>query len=119
MPFVRNGRIFTNAALYSRLLQRVGSKERVFRDMENPLDAFDDVDVMFRFRFTRGTALDVIEMLTEDLTSGYGRMRDIRVPLQVLTALRFFATGLLQRVAGDLTEVRVSSVCRMILKVRI
>ena len=100
---------------YNHLLQHIGCMERVFRDMENP---FDDVDFIFRFEFTIGTALYIIERPTEYLTSGYGRMTDIRVPLQVLTALRFFTTGSLQRVTCDLTKVSVSSVCRMIRKVR-
>ena len=91
-------------------------RERVFRDTTNVFDSYDDLDFRMRFRFSRQIALSMIDDFREELEHGY-YATDLDASLQILIALRFFATGSFQRVVGDLNGVSISSAHRCIHKV--
>ena len=40
-------------------------RERIFRDRSNPLDAYDDVDFVHRFRLRRHQVLNLIDQYAE------------------------------------------------------
>ena len=80
------------------------------RDRAHPLDAYDDVDFKSRYRLRRATVMDIIDVITDDIQSGHdGRNQDLTPTLKTLLALRFYATGSFQTVAGDLHGVSTSA----------
>jgi hypothetical protein len=62
-------------------------RERVFRDLVHPQDAFDDIKLFERYRMPRPVLL---EMLDSDIAHPTNRSH---CALQVLTAIRFYAKG--------------------------
>ena len=42
-------------------------RNRVFRDMKNPLDMYDDVELYAKFRFRRHDILTIVDELRDDL----------------------------------------------------
>ena len=50
-------------------VRRVMRRERIFRDKTNPLEIYDDLELIERFRFDRGTILQIIQLLQDDLES--------------------------------------------------
>ena len=88
---------------YANAARRALRRERVFRDRINPLDIYDDHDFKLRYRFSRVSAMYIIDEITPDLLTRYNnRLHTIPPSLQVLLALRFYANGSFQRVTGDL-----------------
>ena len=103
--------------LYYRNQRRALRRERVFRDRINPLDKYDDTDFRLRYRFSREVVLTIIDDVQEDLQGRLFKASDIPPSLQVLLAMRFFATGSFQRTAGDLHGGSISTTHRIIHKV--
>ena len=92
-------------------------RPRLYRDRFHPLHEYDDVDLFQRFRFRRQDINHIVDMLREDLQYAYMRKGALSPELQVLIALRFYATGCLQIVAGDTVNVDKSTVSRTIHRV--
>ena len=42
-------------------------KERIFRDRTNPLEMYDDLELIEKFRFDRRTILHINQLLEDDL----------------------------------------------------
>ena len=68
-------------------------RERIFRDRTNPLEIYDDLELIERFRFDRGTILQITQLLQDDLESSTFRNKAL---IKVLISLRFFASGSFQ-----------------------
>ena len=83
----------------------------------NPLDVYDDFELFERFRFGRIDILRIVEEIRADLTFGYRRKGYLSPELQVLTALRFFASGSFQIIVGDTVRATKSTVSRTIHRV--
>ena len=66
-------------------------RERIFRDRTNPLEIYDDLELIERFRFDRGTILQITQLLQDDLESSNFRDKAIPPLIKVLISLRFFA----------------------------
>ena len=81
-----------NIVYYANVARRALRRERIFRDRINPLDSYDDIDFQKRYRLSRQTTLHVIDILQDDIAPAFGN-RSIPSQLQVLIALRFYATG--------------------------
>ena len=96
--------------------RRALRRDRIFRDRNNPLDMYDDVDFRQRFRLTRGTVLKLIAHI-EDLEPLRQTVGAVPLHLQVLLGLRFSATGSFQRVCGDLFGVSPSTACCIVNRV--
>ena len=75
-------------------------KPRVFRDRTQPLDYMDDDELISRYRMPKQCIVDLIDLLGNDLQRPSMRSNALPVSTQVLVALRFFATGSMQRVTG-------------------
>jgi len=78
------------------LAQHSLRKARVFRDRTQPLDSLDDDELIARYRLPRTCIMELCDELTDELTRPTARSSALSVPTQVLTALRFFATGSMQ-----------------------
>ncbi|KAL6466678.1 hypothetical protein MHYP_G00244820 [Metynnis hypsauchen] len=86
-------------------------RERLFRDHYDVL-AHDDVWLISRFRFPRAVLLELCAELGPVLEREAARSRASPVPLQVLTALGFLATGSFQRGLADRSGISQSSLSR-------
>lgn len=96
-----------------RLHQRVG-RPRVFRDRQNPLDFLTDEEIRQRYRLTRPLIEHLCATLNDDLERPTRRCQSLPVSLQVMIALRYFATGNFLSVTGDIHGVHKMSVSRCI-----
>lgn len=72
-------------------------RERLFRERMNPFEFYDEGEFQQRFRFRKDTVMDLIEMLRNDIHPASRRVGAIPSHLQVLLALRLYATGQFQR----------------------
>ncbi|KAL6467905.1 hypothetical protein MHYP_G00235820 [Metynnis hypsauchen] len=86
-------------------------RERVFRDHYDFL-AHDDDWLISRSRFPRAVLLELCAELGPVLEREAARSRALPVPLQVLTALGFLATGSFQRELADRSGISQSSLSR-------
>ncbi len=55
--------IMAAAAVFRSRARRNFRREKIFRDRTNPLDTFDDCEIISRYRFTRQAILDLCEEL--------------------------------------------------------
>uniref|UniRef100_A0A914WLI2 Putative nuclease HARBI1 n=1 Tax=Plectus sambesii TaxID=2011161 RepID=A0A914WLI2_9BILA len=78
---------------------------------------YDDLNLYLRFRFDRQGIIDLAAMLAPSLTSHTTKGRPIPPVAQVLIALRFYASGSFQAVAGDSVQVSQPTVSRIIHRV--
>ena len=85
------------AVLYAYLLQeenrRALRRDRVFRPRINPLNEFDDIDLISRYRLSRNLILDLCNSLGDKLVRNTQRNQALSVETQIFTALRFYASG--------------------------
>nr|XP_022302702.1 putative nuclease HARBI1 [Crassostrea virginica] len=89
-------------------------RQRVFRDRQNPLDFYDDMDIIHRYRLDRQSIISIIDLAEDSLERPTKRSGSLPASLQVFAALSFFASGTQQRVIGDTLGISKSSVCRSI-----
>lgn len=98
--------------IFARIRQR-----RVFRPRVNIVNSFSELELLRRYRFDSASIAYICELLQEDLQPASLRNRAITVEQQVLTALRYYATGSMQLVLGDTLGLSQPSVSRIIWKV--
>ncbi|VDI31307.1 Hypothetical predicted protein [Mytilus galloprovincialis] len=101
------------AALMLRENDRFFRRERVFLDRYNPLDRPDDF-LLRAYRFPRHKIIELCNELRPDLEKATLRSHSIPVELQVLSALRFYASGSFQNVIGDVFGLSQPSISRCI-----
>lgn len=90
---------------------------RIYPDRRNLFELFDDVNFKIRFRFTKATVMDILEVIGPELEPATHRNKSICARDQLLLTLRFYATSSFQQLIGDSTNVHKSTVCRIIKKV--
>ncbi|XP_065944922.1 putative nuclease HARBI1 [Magallana gigas] len=93
------------------LLQRALRRERVFRDMSQPLDSLDDVDLISWYRFPRRVLLELIDAVDATCRPATNRSYSIPTQLQMLCTLRFMAKADFFSEVGDIHGISKSSVC--------
>ena len=89
------------------------ARQRVFRDRTDPLDCYDDLELVQRFRFSRSSISKITELISDRLNFTQ-RSQAVLPHLQVCVALQFFASGTFQIICGDGVNVSQSSACRYI-----
>lgn len=89
----------------------------MFRDRTNPLDKYDDTDMYVKYRFTRLGVIHLIDLLAPSLEHPTKRNHAIPGSLQVFIGLRYFATGCLNDVAGELHGVSIATAFRIAARV--
>ncbi|XP_049432777.1 putative nuclease HARBI1 [Epinephelus fuscoguttatus] len=103
------------ARLIHRLYnERAFRREKVIRDRSNPLDIYNDEELIERFRFGRRDLFELTEELSPDLRFVSGRNAALPLALQLLIALRFYGNGAFQNTVGDMISVHKSTACRAI-----
>ena len=94
--------------------RRALRRQRIFRDRNNPLDYLPEEDIIQRYRLTRQLILQVCDMVRDDIERPTNRSSPLPVSLQVMVALRFYATGTFQSVVGDIHMISKASVSRTV-----
>ena len=89
------------------------ARQIIFRDLTDPLDCYDDLELVQRFRFTRSSISRITELIAHRLNFT-DRSHAAPPHLQVCVALQFFASGTFQIICGDGVNVSQSSVSRFI-----
>ncbi|XP_067132791.1 putative nuclease HARBI1 [Centruroides vittatus] len=84
------------------------------RDRNNPMKIYSEDEFRIRYRFSKSGFVRILNRIGDEIKHLDGRGLPLTTEQQLLTALRFYATGSYQRVAGDLIGVHVSTVCRTI-----
>ncbi|XP_071160779.1 putative nuclease HARBI1 [Mytilus edulis] len=91
------------AAVYVHVRRRENNirRNRVFRDRDNPLDYLDDDDIVRKYRLSRPMILELCGMFQNQLARPTKRSHAFPVSLQLMVALRFYATGSFQLANAD------------------
>ena len=71
------------AALQILFTERQLRCERIFRDRTNPLDIYNDVEVIRRYRFPRDTILELVDRVAPMVEHPTGRSKAIPACIQV------------------------------------
>ena len=75
--------------------------DRVMRDRSNPLDFMRDDELIARYRLDRPAILDLCHDFNRYLERSTRRSQSLPVSLQILIALRYYATGTFLSMVGD------------------
>ena len=103
------------AAIFMQLRRRQNiRRNRLLRDYDNPLDYLDDFDIVRKYRLSRPMILNLCNMFQNDLQRPTMRSRSFSVSLQIMVALRFYATGSFQLVNADIHNISRTSVANII-----
>ncbi|GLV33469.1 hypothetical protein CBL_20206, partial [Carabus blaptoides fortunei] len=91
---------------------------QILRDNANPLEKYNNTELLQRYRFSRRTIQDIIlPLIYPRIMENTDRGLPIPPLIKVCVALRFYATGSFQKTCGDLQTISQSSVCRLIAEV--
>lgn len=95
-------------------------EKRYIRDMQDPFVFFEDDEFIKRYRFKKENVREVVlPLIFQQLIKDNNRGLPIPPALQLLIALRFYATGNFQLVSGDLRGVSQSTVSLTIKRVSV
>ncbi|CAG2216264.1 HARBI1 [Mytilus edulis] len=92
-------------------------RNRIFRDRLNPLDAYDDHELLYRYRMSRQTLMRVIDMVRDDIVHETQRSYALTPEQQTFAAIRYYATGSFQTVVGDIMGISQPSMSRIVQRV--
>ena len=93
-------------------------KERRFRLPDNfSFSDYTDDELRSRYRFGRESITFLVDLLRDDLERSTSRNHALSPTVQVLVALRFFASGSFLQVIGDTLGLSKSTVSRIITNV--
>lgn len=93
------------------------NRPRIIRDRTNFFELYDDDKFRERFRLTKVTTLTLLTKIEKELEYLSDRNNALPPILQLLIALRFYATGSFQLIISDLAGVVKATVCRTVHKV--
>ncbi|KAJ8359248.1 hypothetical protein SKAU_G00157730 [Synaphobranchus kaupii] len=79
--------------VYHMLNEQAFRRERIIRDRSNPLDVYDDTELVERFRLNRRDLFELIDELSPELRHASDRNAALSPALQTLMALRFYANA--------------------------
>ena len=106
------------AVIYLRYRNRRAiRRNRIFRDRTHPLEIYNDEQIYTKFRFYRHLILQLTDEVRNEIEFVLSRKGSLTPILQVLLTLRFYATGTLQNVIGELLCVDQSTVNRIVNRV--
>jgi hypothetical protein len=84
-------------------------RPRRFFPRVNPLDVYEDDEIFMRYRFYPQTILFILSLIRDRLQPATRRSEAIQPVYQLLTALRFVATGGFHLTVGDCIKLSKSS----------
>ena len=88
-------------------------RPRYFKDRSNPLEDLEEEEVFSRYRFRPETIYYILRLLP-DLSAPTKRNSPLTPLLQLLTCLRFLATGSMHLLVGDSLNISRSTAGRCI-----
>ncbi|CAF0771695.1 unnamed protein product, partial [Didymodactylos carnosus] len=88
-------------------------RERIFQDRQNPMEMMTNDMVLARYRFPKTAIIDLLKLVAPQIVRATQRNNAIPPIIQLLTALRFYATGSFFYVDGDVHGISRSSVSRV------
>ena len=92
-------------------------RPRHVRERVDPLQIYDDIDLVARYRFRREDITMINDLIYNDIKHATDKNHALSPSMQLLIALRFYASGSMQRVVGDTFHVSPSTVCQVIRRV--
>ena len=92
-------------------------RDRIFRDRLHPLDAYNDIDLVRRYRLSRHVILELHDLIDAELEPTTHRNHAVPAILQIFCTLRYYATGTFQSVIGQCHGLHRSTTGRIIKKV--
>ena len=84
------------------------ARQRVFRDLNDSLDCYDDLELVLRFRFSKASISQITELIANYLNF-IERSYAASPHLQVCVALQFFASATFQIICGNGINVSQAS----------
>ena len=93
-------------------------REREFRLRDMALENFTNEELRCRYRFGRDSLQFLTELLQDDLQRQTRRNHALTPTVQLLVALRFFASGSFLQIIGDTVGLSKSTVSKIITGVR-
>ncbi|XP_062580326.1 putative nuclease HARBI1 [Saccostrea cucullata] len=87
---------------------------RIVHDRTNPMESLSEDEIFQRYRFRSATIFYICGLIAEGLAHQTQRSCPLPPLLQVLVALRFFATGSFYQLIGDSLSVSKSAVGRAV-----
>ncbi|XP_063838190.1 putative nuclease HARBI1 [Ostrinia nubilalis] len=116
-----------NAARYFDMLESEDSSDdevyaeyvllrrpKIFKPRPPPLETWDEVDFVQRYRLSKETVLWLVSELGSYLKTPTTMNHAISPLEQILLTLRFYATGTMQQCSGDLFGISKSAACKVI-----
>ena len=107
--------LFSGLGLMPAPVRRKESKFRLREDFS--LHDYTDDELRSRYRFGRESIEVLVDLLRDDLERATARNHALSTTVQVLVALRFFASGSFLQVIGDTIGLSKSTVSRIIANV--
>jgi len=87
------------------------------RDRENPLELYDPVQFKARYHIFKDTAIFVTDLISVQLSAPLRRGVYIPPVIQVLTVIRFYATGDFQITNADLSKLSQGTISKLVKRV--
>ena len=94
-------------------------RNRIFRDRLNPLDAYNDAEIIARYRLSRELIIALYDLIGPNIEPQTERSHAIPGMMQLFCCLRYYACGSFQRVVGDGIGIERSTVSRIVSRVTI
>ena len=91
--------------------------KKVIRDRMNPLENYSEEDIFNRFRFRLPTIMYIMNTIEHSINHNSKKNCALPPVLQLLTCLRFLATGAFHRLVGDsigISETTTGKCCRSV-----
>ena len=98
-------------------LRRVFRRKRVFRDQTNPLETYKDNQLLERYRFRWDDILWLTDEFGKALEFDKLRKGGLAPAMQIMVALRVFASAGFQIDVGDTFGISKATVCRTVHRV--
>ncbi|CAF1199542.1 unnamed protein product [Didymodactylos carnosus] len=99
------------------LLRRALRRERIFFDTQNPMEMMPDDLLMARYSFPRKIIFKLLDIVEPLIRPGTGCSNSISALMQLLIALRFYVSGSLFNVDGDIHGVSKATVSRVVYRI--
>nr|XP_026498851.1 putative nuclease HARBI1 [Vanessa tameamea] len=102
--------IFENNVLENLdYLDTIVRRPRIFKERRSYFEEYDDLDFCTRFRLSKETTLDILQLIEDKLEYPSDRNESISPINQILLTLRYYATGSQQITVGDYCGISKSS----------
>ncbi len=95
--------------VHEEMQRRVVRRERLFRDRTHPLEVYDDVELVHRFR--RADIFWLVDEFEGELEYDCAHRGGLSLLMEVMVALRIFAAGAFQLDVADTSGVSKPTDC--------